>query len=337
MNSTKLWQMLAAVAALNMVTAGAATAQTVLVRHAASGETVEVVVNGAPVASGPVGAEGVAKVAFAMPAGALQSGMDARISVDACDKLRRVHIVERSRVPPAAQDGCHRHEINGLYLVRRESTLVVSVAEAIPAILLVKGDFSLKPPSPAPPAPKGFVIYVGGGFARFADATANACGTVADCGGDDVVGTYTGGASLWITRWLALDGSYMKPSKATAEGTGSGFAFDSEIDAHVIMAGAKIGVPFSRLRIYANGGGNVHRATTTTVQTIGAASQTIVVKTDGLGWQAGGGIEVWATKSFALYAEANKIMLKGKPQDGTEGDFKDSLSVAVMGVRIRLF
>ncbi|HXG56110.1 MAG TPA: hypothetical protein VNJ03_12090 [Vicinamibacterales bacterium] len=337
MNSTKLWRMLAAVAALNVATVGAAAAQTVLVRHAASGETVEVLLNGAPVASGPVGAEGVAKVAFAMPADSLPSGMDARISVDTCDKLRRVHIVERSRVPPAAQDGCNRHEISGLYLVRRDSTLVVSVAEAIPTLLLVKGDFSLKPPSPAPPAPKGFVIYGGGGFARFADAVANACGTVADCGGDDVVGAYTGGASFWITKWLALDGGYTKPSKATAEGAGSGFAFDSETDVHVITAGAKIGVPFSRLRIYANGGGNFHRATTTTVQTIGAASQTIAVKTDGFGWQAGGGIEVWATKSFALYAEANKVMLDGKPRDGTEGDFKDSLSVAVIGVRIRLF
>ncbi|MBA3296255.1 MAG: hypothetical protein H0U19_04915 [Acidobacteria bacterium] len=337
MNSTRLWRTLVATAALHMITAGVVAAQTVLVRHATAGETVEVLLNSTSIASGEVGSDGAARVTFALPADALESGMDARISVDNCAKIRRVHVVERSRVAPPVQDGCNRHEINGLYLIRRESTLVVSVAGAIPTLLLVKGNFSLKPPSPAPPAPKGLVIYGGGGFARFSDEIANACGTVADCGGNDVVGIYTGGASLWITKWLALDGSYLRPSKGTADGTGLNYEFDSEVDAHVITAGGKIGVPFSRLRIYANGGGNFHRATTTTVQTISGASQTIEVKTDGFGWQFGGGIEVWASRSFALYAEANRVFLKGKPVDGTEGDFKDGLSLAVIGARIRLF
>ncbi|MEO6214284.1 MAG: hypothetical protein ABIP65_11710 [Vicinamibacterales bacterium] len=334
---TRLWRTLAAAAALNMITAGAATAQTVLVRFASAGDTAEVVLNGATVASGPVGTDGVAKLTFMLPADAQSSGMDARIYVDSCDKVRRIHVVERNLLVPAAQDGCNRSEITGLYLVRRESTLVVNVSGTIPTLLMVKGDFSLKPPTPAPAAARGLVLYGGGGFASFADEIGIACGNVVECGGDDAVAVFTGGASFWITKWLALDGGYLKPSQATAKGQEADFEFDSVVDASVVTGGVRVGVPFSRLRIYASGGGNFHRATTTTVETIAGATQTMLVKTEGIGWQAGAGIEVWATKWFGLYAEASRIALKGEALDKSQGEFKDNLSVALLGVRIRLF
>ena len=69
-----------------------------------------------------------------MPADALQQGMDSRIYVDSCANIRRVHIVERNLIVPPAQDGCNRTEITGLYLVRRENTLVVNVAGALPTL-----------------------------------------------------------------------------------------------------------------------------------------------------------------------------------------------------------
>jgi hypothetical protein len=334
---TRSWRTLAVAAALNMISAGVATAQTVLVRNASAGDTVEVVLNGAPVASGPVDAEGAARLPFAMPAEWLASGMDSRIYVDNCARLRRVHVVERNRVVPPAQDGCNRTEITGLYLVRRENTLVVNVAGALPTLLMVKGNFSLKPPTPAPPAPKGFVVYGGGGFSSFADEIGHACGNVTECGGDDAVSVYSGGASYWITNWLALDASYLKPSKPTARGTDTNLDFNSEIDVNVISAGVKIGVPFSRLRFYATGGANFHRATTTTVQTLSGATQTIAVDSEGTGWQAGAGIEVWATKWFGLYAEVSRVALKGEALDKTQGKFNDNLSVAMLGGRLRLF
>ena len=116
---TRLWRTLALAAALNIITAGVTTAQTVLVRNAAAGDTVEVVLNSAIVATVPVDTAGVAKVPFALPAESLAAGMDARIYVDNCDKIRRIHIVERNRIVPPAQDGCNRTEITGLYLVRK--------------------------------------------------------------------------------------------------------------------------------------------------------------------------------------------------------------------------
>ena len=334
---TRLWRTLALAAALNIITAGVATAQTVLVRNAAAGETVEVVLNSAIVATVPVDTAGAAKVPFALPAESLASGMDARIYVDNCDKIRRVHIVERNRVVPPAQDGCNRTEITGLYLVRKESTLVVNVAGALPTLLMVKGNFSLKPPTPAPPAPTGLVLYGGGGFASFADEIGHACGNVVECGGDDAVSAFTGGASFWVTKWLAIDASYLKPSKPTAKGSETGLTFNSEIEADVLTAGVKIGVPFSRFRIYAGGGGNFHSATTTTVQTLGGETQTIAVDSQGYGWQIGGGLELWATKWFGLYVEANRVSLQGDALDKTKGEFKDTLSVALLGARIRVF
>jgi len=334
---TRFWRTLAVAAALNMMAAGVAAAQTVLVRNAPAGETVEVVLNGAPVTSGPVSAEGVAKLSFSLPAEWLASGMDSRVYVDNCERIRRVLVIERNQVVPAAQDGCNRTEITGLYLVRRENTLVVNVAGALPTLLMVKGNFSLKPPSPAPAAPKGLIVYGGGGFSSFADEIGRACGNVTECGGDDAVSIWTGGVSYWITTWLALDGSYLKPSKPTAQGGGSGLEFNSDIDANVFQGGVKIGVPFSRLRIYGTGGVNFHSATTTTTQTLSGATQTIVVDSEGLGWQVGGGIEVWATKWFGLYAEVSKVALEGDALDKTKGEFKDSLSVAMLGGRIRLF
>jgi hypothetical protein len=334
---TRFWRTLAVAAALNMMAAGVAAAQTVLVRNAVAGDTVEVVLNGATVASGPVDSAGVAKLSFALPAEWLANGMDSRIYVDNCAKIRRVLITERNQVVAAAQDGCNRTEITGLYLVRRENTLVVNVAGALPTLLMVKGNFSLKPPSPAPQAPKGLVLYGAGGFSSFADEIAQSCGNVTECGGDDAVSAWTAGVSYWITNWLALDGSYLKPSKPTAQGGGSGLEFKSDIDANVFQGGIKIGVPFRRLRIYGTGGVNFHSATTRTIQTLSGATQAIVVDSEGLGWQAGGGIEVWATKWFAIYAEASKVALKGDALDKTKGEFKDSLSVAMLGGRIRLF
>jgi hypothetical protein len=334
---TRLWRALTIAAALNMIMAGAATAQTVLVRNATAGDTVEVVLNAATVAKGPVDSEGVARLPFALPAESLAAGMDARIYVDNCPSIRRVHVVERNRVVPPTQDGCNRTEITGLYLVRRESTLVVNVAGALPTLLMVKGNFSLKPPSPAPPAPKGLVVYGGGGFTSFADEIGHACGNVVECGGDDAVSAITGGASFWVTKWLALDASYLKPSKPTAKGSETDLTFSSDIDADVVTAGVKIGIPFSRLRIYGSGGGNFHRATTTTIQTLAGATQTIAVDSEGYGWQIGGGLEVWATKWFGLYVEADRVVLQGDALDKSKGEFKDTLSVAWLGARIKLF
>jgi hypothetical protein len=334
---TRFWRTLAAATAVSMIAAGTATAQTVLVRHATPGETVDVVVNSAAAVSDVVGPDGVARVGFALPAEWLRSGMDARIFADSCVNRRRVLIIERNAPVPAAAEGCTRSDIAGLYLVRRESTLVVNVAGTIPTLLLVKGNFSLKPPTPAPSSSKGLVLYGGGGFASFPDEVDHACGNVSDCGGDDTVGMFTGGASFWVTKWLALDGSYVKPSKPTAAGGDELDGFDSTIDVEFLTAGGKLAVPVGRMRIYVTGGATFHRATTTVVQTIAGASQTIPVETEGVGWYAGGGFEVWATKWFGLYAEGSRSVLKGDRTDKAEGSFNEAMNVAVLGARVRIF
>src|SRR6478752_5667375 len=96
---TRLWRLLAVAAALNL-TAGAAlaAAQTVMVRHTPPGTSVEVVLDDAVVGTGTSDASGDVSIDFKLPD---PGELDANISVDVCDKSRRVLIVDRNKRGPA--------------------------------------------------------------------------------------------------------------------------------------------------------------------------------------------------------------------------------------------
>lgn len=334
---SKLLRLLALAAALNITAAIAAAAQTVIVRGAAPGESAEVVVNGGTANVGTVAADGTATVSGAIPkndAGALE--MDARLYVDACDKLHRVHIVERNQLPPPAASGCTRSEVTGIYWVRQRSTVVIDVSGPIPDVLLRQGSYN--PNAPARRlAPKGLIVFGGGGLAKASDYTSIACGNVSDCSDDGYVGAYSVGATLWFFRWLGVEGSYLRPTRMRVEGQGGTFNFTNDFDADIINLQAKAGVPIGPVRIYGQGGGTYHDGRTTMTETIGEDSQTVETNTDGWSYTFGGGLEGWISERFALYGEANLTKIKGEDRRSGSIEIDDTVRSFLFGVRFRIF
>jgi hypothetical protein len=319
-----------------VVGAASAAGQTVIVRKAAPGSTVEVTVNAAAAGTATVDANGDAVVRVNMIGTSGRTETDAYLFFEQCDTLRRVLIVERAaQAPPPAAD-CKRHDLPGLFLIRRVSSLVFDASGAAPTVLLRQGSYSLKPPRVWKPAPIGFVVFGGAGFGTFSNATFVSCGTVEGCAGDDTGVPLTAGAAYWVAKWLAAEVSYMKPADATATATSDTFTFNSVLDAEIVNISAKLGVPFGPTRFYGNIGTSYHRALSRTTQTSGSITDTFELQTEGWGWMWAGGFETWLASSFALYAEGGSISLKGQAVNVAEGAIDDRVTFAIAGVRVRI-
>jgi hypothetical protein len=330
-------RLLSMAAALSIVAATAASAQTVIVRGAQPGETVEVVVNDSAANKGTVAADGIATIAGNLPANeAKRPEMDARLYLDTCDALRRVLIVNRSQLPPPAETGCTRTDISGIYWVRQRSTIVIDVSKPIPDVLLRQGAYNPNAPVRRL-APKGLIAFGGGGLVKLRDASAIACGDVADCQDAGNVGAYHVGATLWITRWLGVEGSYLRPSKMVTVGNGGSFTFSNRLDVDFLNASVKGGLPLGPVRIFGQGGFTYHEARDTMTETIGAASQTVETHTDGWSYTYGAGLEGWISSRLALYGEAGLAKMKGKERLSEVIRVDDRLTYYMIGIRFRIF
>jgi opacity protein-like surface antigen len=334
------WRLPVLAAILNVcLGAGVAAAQTVIVRKAPPGTRVEVVVNAAAAGSADVDPNGDAKVGFDLAAAAGKPEIDANVFVDTCDTVRRVVIVERDRLPAPADAACTRRQISGVFWVRKVNTLVVDVGGANPTMLLIRGSYSLDPDAPArawTPSLGGLVLFGGGGFGAFRDARALACGNVSPCGGHDSGLGYTAGATYWFGRFIGAEGSYLRPGKVTANGSGEGHSFDSSLDPQMVTIAGKVGVPLGPVKLYGMAGANYHEATSTTTQTIAGASQTLEFQTEGWGLLFGGGLDAWIASRVALYVEGGFAGLKGTAVGGGEAQIDDRLRFILVGVRIRI-
>lgn len=355
---TRRWRPLALAAALNVIAgAGAAAAQTVFVRNAGAGAPVEVAVNGTKAGSGTADAGGDATVPFDLHAQTGKDEMDANVYVDTCDKTRRVLIVDAGRAPAPAESGCERAQISGLYWVRQVNTLVVDVGGSTPKLLLIKGHYT--PPKPTAegeeghtwrPSPTGMVIYGAPGMTSFRDVVTISCGTVTDCSGKGTRVSAAAGATYWVTRYLGADFSYIKPAKVTASGSGTGYRFNSKLDAEIVTVAGAIAIPAGPVRIYGKVGWDRHHATSETVETIDdvtvtvdnvpqtfkGGSQAFVTETKGWGMLFSGGLEAWIKPSFAIYGEAESAALKGTAVGGGEGQLNDRATLVLAGVRFRI-
>jgi hypothetical protein len=316
--------------------AGVATAQTVIVRKAPQGSTVEVMVKGAVAGTATVDSAGDAVVPVNLLGTAQKTETDAYLFVDVCGSVRRVLIVERGEPVPPRTSECERHDLPGLFLVRRVSSLVFDVSSPAPTVLLRQGSYSLKPPRVWKPAPTGLIVFGGAGLGRFRDASSIACGTVEGCSGDDSGTALTAGAAFWLAKFLAAEVSYMRPAKSEASATTDTFKFDSVLDAEIVNIAAKIGVPIGPTRIYGNIGASWHRALNRTTQTTGTIVDTFDVQTEGWGWMWAGGFEAWLASSFAIYAEGGSIILKGNAVNVPEGGIDDRVNFLVGGFRINV-
>lgn len=353
------WRPLALAAALHVVAGvGVAAAQTVIVTNAPPGSTVELVLNAATIGSATADRTGNATLAVNLG----KAETDAHISVDVCKDLRRVLLMEQGQQPPPAGGGCDRREIAGLFLVRRVTTLVVSLAGPSPTLWLRQGPAPaewliqqeeserVRPARTWRPSPTGLVLFGGGGLVKIGQAVAVACGDLEQCAGNDVKGVYAAGAAYWINRYVAAEASYVKPATVTMNGGADTFRFNSAFEAHILTVTGKVGVPIGPVRVYGQVGMNYHRALFTTTQTnddvtvtiddveqtIKGGTQTFELRTGGWGWVFGGGAEAWVTRRLAIYAEAGRARLKGSTLDDGEGGIDDRATFVLVGARVHI-
>lgn len=332
---------------------GTASAQTLLVRNAPPGSTVEAVVNSTTVGTAAADARGDATVPLNLQATLNKPQIDANIFLDVCGTTRRVHVVERGQQPGAPAADCERREIAGLFLVRRITTLVVNSGATTPSVLLVQGNYDPTDPDVARPrrlAPNGLILFGGAGLTKSRDTKVLACGNVSECDGGGFDAGYAGGAAYWIVPFVAAELTYMKPGDAVVDGSGEGFHFNTFLTSDVATVAGLVGGPIGALRLYGRAGANFHRGTfgttqtvedkTVTVagvtQTIPGGTQNFELKTKGWGWLFGGGFEVWFRPSVAIYGDVGFIGLKGSPVDESEGLLNDRITSLMIGAKIKI-
>jgi opacity protein-like surface antigen len=331
-------------AAALIVTVGVchAQAQTVILRKVPAAAEIEIAVNNESAATKKSEAGGDVIIPFDMFKGAGRTETDAQVLVSMCENNQiRVLILERGHSVPPEVAGCTRRDMGGWFLVKPVSSLVVDVGSASPTLLLRQGSFSLAPPRIWSESPTGLVLFAGGSLNKTSSFKDFACGSTIDCSGGKAELGFAVGATFWITPWLGAEGSYIRPKDFTAGGSGDTFRFTSTLDAHVITAVGKIGVPAGPARPYGQIGGVYHRATFSTSQTMTnqteSPTQTYSVETGGWSWTFGGGLEIWLNESFAIFGELNRSGLKGPALDkDVEGQLDDRLTTVIAGIRLKV-
>jgi hypothetical protein len=349
----RLWPLAVAAAIDLFVCVGGAAAQTVFVRNAAAGDAVEVFINDVRAATGTIGPTGEAQIPVEIRPVVGKDDMDANVYVDTCPKVVRVFIVSAGR-PPASEGACRRSQIAGLYWVRAVNTVVVNLASQPPSLMLVVGNYT--PPAAGSdtvphswtPAPTGIVAFGGGLYGRFRDFSTVQCGDVATCEGHNGGFGYHAGGAFWIKPFVAGEAAYVKLPSPTANGSGTGFRFDSSLDASLVTVAGLVGAQGGPMRFYGKVGAAFHRATSTITQTndpvavdgapgtIGGGTQTFETTTEGWGWLFGGGTEAWLNRYVALYGELDFVRLQGNPTSGGEGELDDRAMLIFFGARFHI-
>jgi hypothetical protein len=324
------------VAAALLLTAGSgpAAAQTLIVRRAPIGSTVEVFVNATKAGSGQADSAGDVKVPFTLPAG--KTEMDARVYVDTCEQTHRVIIADRDAAPIPPEANCERQEITGVFQMRTVTNAVVNVGDPIATLLLRQGSYSLRPRGPRRQAPTGLVVFGGANFVTYANALEFGCTGVPTCSGDEQGVGYSVGAEYWVTRFLAVEDAYR---------------FDSFFEPHLFTGAGKIGIPLGPVRLYGRAGFNYHRGesgtttvinpvTTTnedgTTTTTPGSTTTVESETDGWGWLVGGGVEAWLAPAFAIYGEGGGAGIKGNAEVVEQGSIDNRIWNITAGIKVKI-
>jgi opacity protein-like surface antigen len=194
------------------------------------------------------------------------------------------------------------------------------------------------------------VLFGGGGFLQTTDATSVFCGDVSACSGKESGLGFTLGAEYRFTPVLSVEFGYVKPAAITATGAEKTFRFTTEENINYYTVTGKVGVPFGRAKIYGRGGMSFNQAKVLTTQTqdprtvtvadtpvvIPGGTQVIDLRTDGFGWLFGGGLEIWANRTFAVFGEFGYGNLKGEDVNNGEGRIKQHLTSIVGGLRVHI-
>ena len=341
------------VAAALVLTAGSGTlaAQTLYVRRTPVGSTVDLFVNTIKAGSAQADAAGDVRIPIDLQTHLKKNEIDARVYVDTCGENRRVSIAERDLTPLPPEDGCTRQELTGVFLIQRVSSVVVNVGSPVATLLLRQGPYSLRARGPRRQAPQGLIVFGGGAFTKYTDAIDFGCANVPTCSGDDSGFGYTVGAEYWFGRYISAEGSYLKPSELTIDGSGESFRFNSFLEPHLFTVAGKIGIPIGPIRLYGRAGANYHRAESGTTQhtdefsstdengvvtVTPATDQTVEAKTSGWGYLFGGGIEAWVAPRFALYGQFDLAGVKGDSDVESQGRIDNRLMIVTAGIRVHL-
>jgi hypothetical protein len=354
------WQPLAIVVAVSLtIGAGITSAQTVIVKGVPGGAPTELVMNGTAVASAAANAEGLATLTVPQSGTAVPAQTEEHLFVDRCGELFRILMVEGALAPAASAGACARQPVQGYFIVRRVTTFVIDVSGNTPLLWLTQGRApeSWLAPGPIPASvgstlgsQTGLVVFGNAGLALFSGLSSVACGTVTDCTSDTKQRVYGGGVAYWLSPFFAVEGQYAAPGKATAEGSGTAYRFNTSLDVRMVTLGGLVGGPVGRGRLYGRAGVNRLRAimlTTQTVddtsvvvgdetQTIPGASQTLELRTAGWGYVFGGGFEVWMSRWMAISGDLNRVQIRGRTEDASQREINNGVWLAQVGVRVRI-
>jgi hypothetical protein len=353
-------RLLAWAAAVLLVGGGVAQAQTLIVSKAPAKATVEFSLNGTALGTATADATGVASLPFDVQARAGRPEIDVSVAVDVCGSQYRVMLLQGGEQAPLKTPNCERHDISGVYIVRKVTSLVVDLWQNTPTVWLRQGpppptwlsatpDVIERRTGPTRLSPKGLVVFGGSGFAKVSNLTTAACGTIT-CKGGDYRASYTFGTTLWLTRWLGVQGSFTKPGIIEKSGEGTTYNFLSELDSRVFALAANVGPAIGPIRFYAQGGATFQRSTLTTTQTVNDRTVTVdgtpvvipggtfsmKLPTQGWSWMMGAGFEGWVSSRTALYLELGRLTMKGTPKTG-EGALDDRVTYLTAGLRISLW
>jgi hypothetical protein len=342
-------------------TTGQATAQTVVVTKAPPGGAVELGLNASTIGTATADAAGIATLKVDLESRGRKPIADVRIFVDVCEKARRVTLIETGWEAPTPAAGCTRHEIFGVYFLQKITTLVVSAAEEAQAVWLKQGtapDAWLRDVPPETEkktgsetmVPKGFLLLVGAGLSKYANASTVSCGEQSTCTSDDTKVSIRIGGDYWIRPWVAISGGYLKPWGATAEGDGTGYRYKTSLNPNVVTITGKVGAPFGRFRVYGESGAVYNWTTRSTTQTmdertitvdglpivVPGGTQVFDLKTDGWSWMWGGGGEYWLTPIIAVWGEFSWVKLVGQATGGGEGSLDETVTSVMGGIRLGL-
>ena len=335
--------------ALLLVAAAAsgASAQTLMVRGAPAGSTIELAVNTEAAGTATVNQAGEATIPVPLPAGRPQ--IDALVFLDVCGERRRFVIVERGQPALIPEAGCERTQIQGLYLVRRPTVMLVTLSSGPASLMLLQRPLG-SGPSGWSPATTGLSLFGGGGIAKFSDHRVVSCGNVGNCSGGGYTPAFTVGADLWLLRFAGVEAAYSQVSDARVTGSGTGHRFTADMNARLFTASGKLGIPIGPVRLYGRVGANYHRAEMETVQTIDdrtvtvnnqsvtipGGTQTNHHETKGWSYAFGGGMEMWFKSWLAAYADVGRTALKGEQVGGGEAIIDDMKTSFVFGARFRI-
>jgi hypothetical protein len=346
-----LW--LLTLAAVLLLGAERASAQTLIVRNAVPASSVDLLFNGTRLGSTTVGADGTATLSPSLETiGKTQA--DVRITVDACGALRRILIDENGRPAPPPEGGCLRKPIPDLLVFQKITTVVLELGGDTPLAYIRQGPV---PPEWLgeqvasvkrvwPPAPTGLIVSAGFGYGSYTKMLKALCGDAPTCA--DSARPFERGAavSYWFSKFAAVEASYVKPPKMLVAGSGTqgaSYRFTTDFEADMISLGGRVGGQAGPVRITGFGGASYQWSTITTNQTVDATdtarggTQSFGFKTQGWGWMAGGGVEHWFDRWVGVYGEGGLISVKGtNPDNHDEGSVDDQMSYFIGGVRVHL-